>query len=163
MHFLLYEATYGKKVGERTAALFLTGHLIALSLGRIVSTWLMRWFRPARMMGAYAVTNVALMLIGILRPGMVGGCALVATRFFMSIMYPTIFALGVKGLGPNTKLGGSWIVMALAGAAIMPPALGYIARQTGSYALGYLVPLSGFIVVGLYAFIRSRTNGNETV
>jgi len=149
-------------VGERTAALFLTGHLIALSLGRIVSTWLMRWFRPARMMGAYAVINVALMLVGILHPGMLGGCALLATSFFMSIMYPTIFALGVKGLGPNTKLGGSLIVMALAGGAIMPPVLGYIARQTGSYAMGYLVPLSGFVVVALYAFFGSRMNGNET-
>jgi FHS family L-fucose permease-like MFS transporter len=80
----------------------------------------------------------------------------------MSIMYPTIFALGVKGLGPNTKLGGSLIVMALAGGAIMPPVLGYIARQTGSYAMGYLVPLSGFVVVALYAFFGSRMNGNET-
>jgi len=93
---------------------------------------------------------------------MLGGCALLATSFFMSIMYPTIFALGVKGLGPNTKLGGSLIVMALAGGAIMPPVLGYIARQTGSYAMGYLVPLSGFVVVALYAFFGSRMNGNET-
>jgi MFS transporter, FHS family, L-fucose permease len=102
------------------------------------------------------------MLVGILHPGMLGGCALLATSFFMSIMYPTIFALGVKGLGPNTKLGGSLIVMALAGGAIMPPVLGYIARQTGSYAMGYLVPLSGFVVVALYAFFGSRMNGNET-
>ena len=148
-------------VGERTAALFLTGHLIALSVGRIVSTWLMRWFRPSLMMGVYAVINIALMLVGILHPSMIGGCALVATSFFMSIMYPTIFALGVKGLGPNTKLGGSLIVMALAGAAIMPPTLGYIARQTGSYAMGYLVPLSGFVVVALYGFFGSRLDGGE--
>src|SRR5271169_7079742 len=102
-------------VGERTAALFLTGHLIALSLGRVISTWLMRWFRPTLMMGVYALVNIALMLVGILRPGMFGGCAQVATSFFMSIMYPTIFATGVMGMGPNTKLGGALIVMALAG------------------------------------------------
>jgi FHS family L-fucose permease-like MFS transporter len=148
-------------VGERTAALFLTGHLIALSLGRILSTWLMRWIRPSLMMGVYALVNIALMLVGILHPGMVGGCALVATSFFMSIMYPTIFAVGVRGLGPSTKLGGSLIVMALAGAAIMPPALGYIARQTGSYAMGYLVPLSGFVVVALYAFFGLRFDRRE--
>lgn len=149
-------------VGERSAALFLTGHLVALSLGRIISTWLMRWLRPSLMMGVYAVINIALMLVGILYPGMVGGCALVGTSFFMSIMYPTIFATGVKDLGPNTKLGGSLIVMALAGAAIMPPALGYIARQTGSYAMGYLVPLSGFVVVALYAFFGTRMDTAET-
>lgn len=143
-------------VGERTAALFLTGHLLALTLGRIVSTWLMRWFEPARMMGAYGLINVALVLIGVVHPGMIGGCALLATSFFMSIMFPTIFALGVKGLGPNTKLAGSLIVMALAGGAIMPPVLGYIARQTGSYALGYLVPLAGFAVVALYGFVGTR-------
>jgi MFS transporter, FHS family, L-fucose permease len=150
-------------MGERTAALFLTGHLAALTLGRIVSTWLMRWFQPARMMGLYAVINIGLALIGILRPGIVGGCALVATSFFMSIMYPTIFALGVKDLGPNTKLGGSLIVMALAGAAIMPPMLGYIARQTGSYALGYVVPLSGFVVVALYAFFGAGPPAKASV
>jgi FHS family L-fucose permease-like MFS transporter len=150
-------------VGERRAALFLTGHLVALSLGRIISTWLMRWFRPILMMGVYALLNVVLMLVGILHPGMVGGYALVATSFFMSIMYPTIFATGVMDLGPNTKLGGSLIVMALAGAAVMPPALGYVARQTGSYAAGYLVPLSGFVVVAIYAFYDSATNEGEKV
>lgn len=148
-------------VGERTAAMFLTGHLVALTLGRIVSTWLMRWFQPSRMMGTYAVINVLLVLIGVLDPGTVGGSAILVTSFFMSIMYPTIFALGVKGLGPNTKLGGSLIVMSLAGGGIMPPMLGYIARQTGSYASGYLVPLSGSAVVALYAFFGSPTSSAE--
>lgn len=69
-------------------------------------TWLMRWFRPALMMGAYAVINIALMLVGILHPGLVGGCALLATSFFMSIMYLTIFALGVKDLGPKYQTRG---------------------------------------------------------
>jgi FHS family L-fucose permease-like MFS transporter len=150
-------------VGERTAALFLTGHLVALSLGRIVSTWLMRWYRASAMMGVYAVINIGLMLVGIVHPGLVGGCAILATSFFMSIMYPTIFALGVKDLGPNTKLGGSLIVMALAGAAVMPPVLGYVARQTGSYALGYITPLCGFAVVALYAFFGARFDHAETV
>jgi FHS family L-fucose permease-like MFS transporter len=148
-------------VGERTAAMFLTGHLVALTLGRIVSTWLMRWFQPSRMMGTYAVINVLLVLIGVLDPGTVGGSAILVTSFFMSIMYPTIFALGLKGLGPNTKLGGSLIVMSLAGGGIMPPMLGYIARQTGSYASGYLVPLSGSAVVALYAFFGSPTSSAE--
>jgi FHS family L-fucose permease-like MFS transporter len=97
----------------------------------------------------------------VLDPGTVGGSAILVTSFFMSIMYPTIFALGLKGLGPNTKLGGSLIVMSLAGGGIMPPMLGYIARQTGSYASGYLVPLSGSAVVALYAFFGSPTSSAE--
>ena len=143
-------------VGERTAALFLTGHLIALAIGRMVSTWLMHWFRPSRMLGAYAAMSIALLLFGILRPSMSGALAILTTSFFMSIMYPTIFAMGVRGLGFNTKLGGSLIVMALVGGAFMPPMLGYIARQTGSYALGHLVPLAGFVAIAIYAILGSR-------
>ena len=143
-------------VNERTAALFLSGHLVAFSLGRFVSTYLMRWFRAASMLGLYAVINVALLLVGILHPGLAGGIAILLTSFFMSIMYPTIFVLGIHGLGPNTKLGGSLIVMAIVGGALLPPMLGYIARQTGSYALGYSVALVGFVVVALYGLFGGR-------
>jgi MFS transporter, FHS family, L-fucose permease len=65
---------------------------------------------------------------------------------------PTIFALGLKGLGPNTKLAGSLLVMAIVGGALFPLVLGYIARSTGSLALGYIVPLVGFAVVSIYGF-----------
>jgi MFS transporter, FHS family, L-fucose permease len=148
-------------VGERTAALFLTGHLVMFAMGRFVSTYLMRWFRPARMMGVYAAINMALLAVGILHPGLAGGCAILVTSFFMSIMFPTIFALGLRGLGPNTKLGGSMIVMAVVGAAVMPPALGYIARHTGSYALGYSVVLVGYVVVAFYGFVGARKERGE--
>jgi FHS family L-fucose permease-like MFS transporter len=143
-------------VNERVAALFLTGHLVAFSIGRFVSTYLMRWFRASAMLGVYAVINIALLLIGILHPGLLGGCAILLTSFFMSIMYPTIFVLGIHRLGPNTKLGGSLIVMAIVGGAILPPALGYIARQTGSYAQGYSIALLGFVVVAMYGFFGQR-------
>jgi FHS family L-fucose permease-like MFS transporter len=148
-------------LNERAAALFLTGHLIAFSVGRFVSTYVMRWFHPARMMGTYAVINMGLLVVGILRPGLAGGCALLVSSFFMSIMFPTIFAVGVRGLGPNTKLGGSLIVMSIVGAAVLPPALGYIARRTGSYALGYSVVLLGYVVVALYGFFGSHRDKAE--
>jgi FHS family L-fucose permease-like MFS transporter len=80
----------------------------------------------------------------------------VASGFFLSIMFPTIFALGLKGLGPNTKLAGSLLVMAIVGGALFPPVLGFIAKSTGSYAKGYIVPLLGFIVVALYGFLAPR-------
>ena len=81
----------------------------------------------------------------------------------MSIMYPTIFALGMKGLGANTKLGGSVIVMSVVGAAIIPALLGFIVKRTGSYALGYIVALLGYIVVAFYGFFGSRTDGEPVV
>jgi FHS family L-fucose permease-like MFS transporter len=141
---------------ERTAALFLTGNLIALAVGRFASTALMRWISPAKMTGVYALINIGLLAVGILHPGMVGAWAILATSFFMSIMFPTIFALGVHGLGPNTKIGGSVIVMSVVGAGIIPPLLGYIAKQSGSYAKGYSVALVAYFVVAAYGFFGSR-------
>jgi FHS family L-fucose permease-like MFS transporter len=146
-------------VTERTAALFLTGNLVALAVGRIVSTGLMRWFSPSKMVGTYALVNISLLAVGILYPGSMGAGAILATSFFMSIMFPTIFALGVKGLGPNTKLGGSVIVMAVVGGAVFPPLLGFIAKRTGSYARGYSVALLAYVVVALYGFLGSHIKG----
>jgi len=74
----------------------------------------------------------------------------------MSLMFPTIFALGLKGLGPNTKLGGSLIVMAIVGGALMPLLMGKIADTRHSIAPGYLVPLAAYIIIALYAFAGSR-------
>jgi FHS family L-fucose permease-like MFS transporter len=142
-------------VSERTAAHYLTAVLIAMLIGRFVSTSLMRYMRPSLMLGVYGVCNTALMLVAVLWPGMSGAWAVVASGFFISIMYPTIFALGLKGLGPNTKLGGSLLVMAIVGGAIFPPIAGLIAKQTGSLALGYLVPLVGFVGVAIYGFFQS--------
>ncbi|QNI38428.1 L-fucose:H+ symporter permease [Edaphobacter sp. 4G125] len=142
-------------VSERTAAHYLTAVLIAMMIGRFVSTPLMRYIRPSLMLGAYGVCNAVMMLIAVLRPGMLGAWAVVASGFFISIMFPTIFALGLKGLGRNTKLGGSLLVMAIVGGAVFPPIAGLIARQTGSLALGYLVSLVGFAVVGIYGFYQS--------
>ena len=104
-------------------------------------------------MGIYAIINISLLAYAIAKPGMHGSYAIVFTSFFLSIMFPTTFALGVKGLGPNTKLAGSFLVMAVAGGAVFPPVLGFIARQTGSVANGYIVPLFGYVVVALYGLM----------
>lgn len=140
---------------ERTAAHYLTGVLIVMLVGRFVSTPLMRYIRPSLMLGVYGVCNVVMMLVVVLRPGMMGAWAVVVSGFFISIMFPTIFALGLKGLGRNTKLGGSLLVMAIVGGAVFPPIAGLIARQTGSLALGYIVPLIGFVGVAIFGFYQS--------
>jgi FHS family L-fucose permease-like MFS transporter len=119
----------------------------------------MRWFNPARMMGAYAGINILLLAVAILHPGGLGAGAILLTSFFMSIMYPTIFAMGIKGLGQDTKLGGSLIVMSVVGAGIIPPILGMIAKRFGSYALGYTVVSACYLVVAIYGLnTQSRTN-----
>jgi len=149
-------------VSERHAAYYLGfGVLGALALGRFVSTPLMKYVSPSRMLGIYGVMNVLLMAVTITQPGIIGAWAVVASGFFLSIMFPTIFALGLKGLGPNTKLAGSLLVMAIVGGAIFPPVLGYIAKTTGSLAKGYVVPLCGFVVVALYGFLAPRVQPSE--
>src|SRR6202051_4988345 len=148
-------------VSERYAAYYLTGVLVALAVGRFVSTPLMKYVSPSRMLGIYGVANVLLMAVTMTQPGIVGAWAVVASGFFLSIMFPTIFALGLKGLGPNTKLAASLLVMAIVGGAIFPPVLGFIAKTAGSWARGYLVPLLGFVVVALYGFLAPRVQPRE--
>jgi FHS family L-fucose permease-like MFS transporter len=142
-------------VSERVAAGYLTATLVAMAAGRFFGTQMMKYFRPATLLSLYAIINVLLLSVAILRPGMPGAYAVVVSSFFLSIMFPTIFALGLKGLGPNTKLAGSLLVMAIVGGAVFPPIQGLIARNTGSVAKGYIVPLLGYAVVALYGVVGS--------
>ena len=154
-NLILYMKQY-TAVTERQASYYLTGVLVALAVGRFVSTPLMKYVSPSKMLGFYGVANVLLMAVTVTQPGIVGAWGVVASGFFLSIMFPTIFALGLKGLGPNTKLAGSLLVMAIVGGALFPLVLGFIAKNTGSLAKGYVVPLVGFVVVAVYGFLAPR-------
>jgi FHS family L-fucose permease-like MFS transporter len=139
-------------LGDAKAGYFLTAALVGFALGRIVSTSLMRRIDPAKMIGTYAVINTLLLILVAVHPGFSGAIEVVIASFFMSVMYPTIFALGVKGLGDDTKLAGSLLVMAVLGGALFPVSMGWISRLTGSVALGYMLPALGFFIVALFAF-----------
>jgi FHS family L-fucose permease-like MFS transporter len=141
------------QVNEKTAANYIIYSLVAMLLGRFITTPLMKHVAPSRLLGLYGAMNVLLMAVAVTQPGMIGAWGIVSASFFLGIMFPTIFALGLKGLGENTKLGGSMLVMAIVGGAFFPLVLGWIARSTGSMALAYLVPLVCFAGVGLYGFI----------
>ena len=141
---------------EKTAGYILTGTLVAFGAGRFSSTEIMRRVRPDRLMGLYAVINVALVAIGVLSPGWIGIGSIFLTSFFMSVMYPTIFALGIEGLGPNTKIAGSFIVMAIIGGGVLTPFMGWISQLTHSIALAYLVPLGCYVVVAFYSYVGHR-------
>ena len=140
-------------VSERTAAAYLTATLVALMAGRFITTPVMKYVTPSKILAYYALMNVLLMAIAIERPGILGAYAIVLSSFFLSIMFPTIFALGLKGLGRDTKLAGSVLVMAIVGGAIFPPIAGWIARTTGSTAEGYIVPAIGFAGVAIYGLL----------
>jgi FHS family L-fucose permease-like MFS transporter len=158
--FIPYMKQY-TALSERNCGYFLTGTLVALAAGRIVSTALMRYVEAVKLTRVYALINVCLLTVAILRPGMMGTVMIFATSFFMSVMFPTIFALGVKGLGPNTKLGGSLIVMAILGGAVFPPLMGVVKQATGSLAQGYWLPALGFALVAVYGFLGSGASPVE--
>jgi len=141
---------------EKMAGYFLTGTLAAFGVGRFSSSVLMKYVRPGQLMGIYSVINIALVAVGILHPGWVGLWAIFATSFFMSVMYPTIFALGIEGLGRDTKIAGSLIVMAIVGGAVLTPVMGLLSQSTHSIAKAYAVPLVCYFFVAFYAFIGCR-------
>jgi len=144
---------------EKEAGVFLVYSLLAFGIGRFVSTALMRKFKPNKLMGLYSLINIGLMSVSILNPGFFGVWALVISSFFMSLMFPTIFALGVKGLGPNTKIGGSMIIMAIIGGAIWTPLMGWISDTTHSMAYAMIIPVISYMYIVYYSYIGSKPSG----
>jgi FHS family L-fucose permease-like MFS transporter len=135
----------------REAANFLTAALVCFMAGRFVGAALMRYFKPARMLAVFAAIDAALALVAVLASGPVGVYALVACSFFMSVMYPTIFALGVEGRDDGErKFGSSVLVMSIIGGAVVTAATGALS-DVGGIATAMLVPLVCFVVVLLFA------------
>ena len=154
-YFIQYVQDYTHRP-EKVAGYFLTGTLAAFGVGRFVSAYLMRFIAPNKLMAGYSVANIALVAVGVLKPGWVGLWCLFITSFFMSLMFPTIFALGLKGLGPNTKIGGSLLVMAIVGGAVITPVMGLISEKSGSIALAYSIPLFTYVYIALYSWLGSK-------
>ncbi len=127
------------------------------TVGRLCGSAVVSFARPQAALALYAVINVALCGAAMLG-GNIGLAALLGTFFFMSIMYPTIFALGIHGLGKHTKLGSSLIVMSIVGGAIAPPFMGHIA-DIMSMRVGFLVPLVCFAYVAFYGMFWHRLKG----
>lgn len=147
---------------ERSAGYLLTGALLAFTAGRFTSTWLLRYVPAPRLLGIFALINAAACTAAVLHPGWMGVGCLVVNSFFMSMMYPTIFALGVKGLGARTKTGGACIVMAIVGGAALTPVMGKVSDMAG-VSHGYLVPAFCFVAIALYAWFGSQPEAEELV
>jgi FHS family L-fucose permease-like MFS transporter len=158
-YMIPYVQSYAK-LDERSAGYWLTGALVAFMVGRFISTWILRYVDGAHLLATYAVINAIICTTAVLRPGWLGVGCLVANSFFMSMMFPTIFALGVKGLGARTKTGGALIVMAIIGGAALTPIMGKIADAAG-LCYGYLVPAVCFVGIALYAWLWSQPEAGE--
>jgi FHS family L-fucose permease-like MFS transporter len=121
--------------------------MVGFMVGRFAGTFLMKYIKPSRLLSIYSVINILLLLIALTTKGAVAVYAMMAVPFFMSIMFPTIFALGIKGLGEESKIASSFLVMSIVGGAIIPLFMGMISDKTGSIQLAYIVPLLCFFFV----------------
>lgn len=122
--FINYATEHWRDVSNQSASYLLSIAMICFMVGRFFSTWLMGRVKPATLLAAYALINIALCGVVMLSVDGVSVVALIAVFFFMSIMFPTIFALGVKNLGKHTKRASSFMIMAIVGGAIMPYFMG---------------------------------------
>ncbi len=119
-------------------------------LGRITGSFALRLFRAHSMLALYSFANVVMMILTMLPLGWWSVFGLFMSFFLMSITYPTIFALGIHGLGEQTKRAASYIVMSIVGGAIMPLFMGWLADNCGM-RFGFLMPLICFVIIGAYS------------
>ncbi len=137
---------------KRWAGFHLTFSFLLFMVGRFFGTWLMSFFKPQRLLTAFSFIALALFITGITANGLTAVVAILFASFFMSIMFPTIFALGTKNLGEQVKIGSSLIIMAIVGGAVLPPVLGSIADATGSYQSAFILPALCFLVIIFYGW-----------
>ena len=134
---------------------YLQMSLLVFLVSRFVMTWVIGRVRATKVLAVLAFLAVGLCLFAMSSPNMAGVLALVAVSFCLSLMFPTIYGVALKGLGPATKFGAAGLVMAIVGGAIMPLVQGALVDST-SPAFSFIVPAVCFVVVGLYALYDLR-------
>ncbi len=134
------------------------GGMALFMLGRLSGSFIMKKISPEKLLGIYSLANILCMILVIFEFGNISLYALYISFFFMSIMFPTIFALGLEGMGVHTKKASSYIVMGVAGGAFSPMLMGYIGENEMS--IGFAVPLIAFAYI-LYFAMRCRKSGKK--
>jgi FHS family L-fucose permease-like MFS transporter len=146
-----YFINYGREVmhlSDARAAHFFSLSIFLMMIGRFAGTFLMRYIRPANLLAIFASANIMMCLIAAQAYGWVSFSALIMINFFFSIMFPTIFSLGIKDLGSDRQQASSFIVMGVVGGAIFPPIMGIVANTSVSQA--YYLPIICYAVIGAF-------------
>lgn len=149
--FILY-ATQVANISDVQAADYLGIAGLAFLIGRFLGTALMKFIAPNKLLTVYSLLSAMLSVIAIYAKDITAIYALIGICFFMSIMFPTIFSLGIKNLGADTEMASSLIVMSIVGGAILPRIFGLISDATGNIQMGYIVPFVCFIVVAYFGW-----------
>lgn len=153
--FINYCTEASKSIDNAKASYLLSVSLGLFTIGRFVGTALMRKIAPNILLMSYSIINILLCVAVVILKGWLSVYSLMAVFFFESIMFPTIFALGVKDLGHHTKKGSSFIIMSIVGGALVPYIMGMLSEK--STAQAYIVPLICFIVVAWYGWKGYKT------
>jgi MFS transporter, FHS family, L-fucose permease len=138
------------KLPSETAAYYFSLSMIMMMIGRFAGTFLMRYLAPNKLLATFAVGSIMMCLIIAQGFGWSSFIALIMLNFFFSIMFPTIFSLGLKDLGPHTQQASSFIVMGVVGGAVFPPLMGIIADRNIAHA--YYLPVICYFVIFLFGY-----------
>jgi FHS family L-fucose permease-like MFS transporter len=128
---------------------FLSIGFALFMVGRMSGSFLMRRFEPTKLLALYALMCCLLLPVVSIGAGWISLIALYGVFFFMSVMFPTIFALGIKDLGPKTKKASSFLVMSIVGGAVFPPIMGLIADKF-TMSVGFFAPIPLFVFILYY-------------
>lgn len=158
--FINYVTETMPRFSSEKAALLLSLGFFFFWLGRISGSVIMKWIKPNRMIATYALVNVVTMLLVVANLGWISLIALFVTYFCMSIMFPSIFALGIRGLGAQAKPASSYLVMAIVGGALCPVFMGWIADKHGMQ-IGFLVPMVCFMIIFLFGYRGYREKSRK--
>jgi len=142
---------------ENIGNTFYLSSLILFTVSRFIFTALMRYFRPGMLLAIAATGAGISALTAIFATGMTGVIGLVAISFFMSLMFPTIYGIALEGISESeAKVGGSFLVMAILGGALLTALQGYLSTQLDSIYHAYWVPLICFVIVGWYGLVANK-------
>lgn len=148
--FINYVTEQDPSIDPEKASRFLAfGGMTLFMVGRLSGSMLMKWTMPNKLLVLFSLISSVCMLLVILALGRISLYALYTTFFFMSIMFPTIFALGLSNMGTLTKKASSYIVMGVAGGAFSPMLMGLIGEN--NMAVGFIVPFVAFIYILFFA------------
>jgi FHS family L-fucose permease-like MFS transporter len=151
------------RTAEQAGATYYMMSLVLFVVGRFVCTWLMKYIKPVNLLSTLAVCAVIFSMMVVYAPAFVGIYALMAISACMSLMFPTIYGIGMRGLGEDTKIGGSGMVMAIAGAAVLTQIQGILSDQFGNIKFAYWVPAIAFMLITVYSFTIAREKVDEFV
>ena len=160
--FFIKFSKYTMILPEKTAAYWWGGiAMVGFMLGRFSGTFFMKYVKPSKLLSFYAFMNVLLLGIAISSSGKLAVYALLPVPFFMSIMFPTIFALGIKGLGEEAKIASSFLVMSIVGGGVVPFIMGRISDSTGSIQISYIVPMLCFATILFFGWRRHKIDESQ--